>query len=63
LSEPGELPRILFLLTDGGVNNTVMVVNLIEKNASNTRVFSVGIGNGCSTKLIAQATEKGRGKF
>ena len=58
-----NLPRSLFLLTDGGVSNTDSVVNLIRINNSHTRVFCLGIGNGCSQELIVQGANAGKGQY
>jgi len=55
-------PRFIFLLTDGGVSNTYHVIQLIEENSDRARVFTVGIGNGCSPELITKAALYGKGK-
>ena len=60
-----QLQRIIFLLTDGDVNNSEDVLKLIDESAqhSQVRVFSVGIGNGCSTSLVQQAAFLGKGNY
>jgi len=55
-------PRYIFLLTDGGVTNTPQVLSLIKKNNTKARVFTVGIGNGCSPELITKGALFGKGK-
>lgn len=44
--------RQLFLITDGDVGNTNEVINLVNLNKYNSRVFTVGIGEGASTALV-----------
>ena len=55
-------PRFIFLLTDGEVENTYEVLNLIKENVNAARVFSIGIGSDCSQTLITQSAINGRGK-
>ena len=55
--------RTLFLITDGDVNNTQQIISSIEKNSQDNRVYTLGIGNGCSTELIKSAATAGKGKF
>jgi len=57
-----DYPRSLFLLTDGGVSNTNQVLDLIRKNNTKAKTFTIGIGNGCSQELITQGAVCGRGK-
>ncbi|KAK2846959.1 hypothetical protein Q5P01_009958 [Channa striata] len=53
-------PRQLFVFTDGEVENTKEILNLVKKNSSSHRCFSFGIGEGASSALInALATEGG----
>ena len=59
--KPG-LSRQIFLLTDGGVSNIDEVVGAVATNASNTRVFTFGIGLGVSTALVNKVAKAGRGK-
>jgi uncharacterized protein YegL len=63
----GKIPnyqRTIFLLTDGSVGNSDEVVERVRKNSQNNqaRVFSIGIGNGCSETFIRRTAEVGRGK-
>jgi len=55
-------PRFIFLLTDGAVSNTHQVLELIKNNDEKARVFTIGIGNGCSPMLITTGALYGRGK-
>ena len=41
--------RDVILLTDGAVSNTDYILEIVAENSQNFRVFSVGIGSGCST--------------
>lgn len=54
--------RTLFLITDGAVNNAEEITNSIQKNSQYNRVYTLGIGNGCSTELIRSAAIEGKGK-
>lgn len=38
------VPRQIFLMTDGDVTNTKQCIDVVKKNANNTRVFTFGIG-------------------
>lgn len=57
--------RIVFLLTDGSVSNSDEVVELIQKSAAGNkiRVFSIGIGNGCSEVFIRNTAKAGHGRY
>ncbi len=45
-------PKQLFLLTDGEVDNTGKVINLVRSNVKYARVHTIGIGDGASEALI-----------
>ncbi len=47
-----NLERHIFLLTDGAVSNTQLVVDLIRKHSDTTKVHTFGIGQGVSTELV-----------
>lgn len=52
-SEPKEgIPRQLFILTDGEVNNPQECISAVKKNANTTRVFTFGIGTDASKELV-----------
>jgi hypothetical protein len=59
------LDRHLFLLTDGAVSNTELVVDLIRQHSVNggTKVHTFGIGSGVSTELVKRAAMAGCGHF
>ena len=63
LMRPGhpEIPRQLFVLTDGEVTNTEAVLRLIHQHASTTRVFAFGIGAGASHYLVKGMARAGNG--
>lgn len=54
--------RQLFVLTDGEVTNTDEIKKLVSSNASNTRVFSFGLGDTNSRSLINGIAAAGNGK-
>jgi len=56
--------RNIFLLTDGSVRNPDGVIKLIEQNCkeNQSKVFTVGVGNGCSSYLVTKAAKAGQGK-
>lgn len=58
-----NLPRHVYLLTDGAVYNTQHVVDLIRKNNKNNKVHTFGIGNGVSTELIKNCALAGFGHY
>lgn len=57
--------RHIFLLTDGAVNNTKIVVKLIRDNykGGETRMHTFGIGSGVSTELVKNSAMAGQGHF
>ncbi|KAI4587968.1 hypothetical protein MJG53_002376 [Ovis ammon polii x Ovis aries] len=58
-------PRLLFLITDGAVNNTGKVLELVRNHAFSTRCYSFGIGpNVCHRLVKGLATvSKGSAEF
>eukprot|EP00347_Sterkiella_histriomuscorum_P015189 403357978 len=58
-----ELPRHLYLLTDGEVNDTKKVVDMIKFHSDTTKVHCFGIGDGVSSELIQNAALAGKGHY
>lgn len=56
-----ELPRQVFLLTDGQVSNTEAVIKLVRRHSDTTRVFTFGIGAGASHHLVRGIARAGGG--
>ncbi|XP_028615755.1 von Willebrand factor A domain-containing protein 5B1 isoform X2 [Grammomys surdaster] len=58
-------PRLLFLITDGSVNNTGKVLELVRNHASSTRCYSFGIGPKVCYRLIKglASVSKGSAEF
>ncbi|XP_078102751.1 von Willebrand factor A domain-containing protein 5A-like isoform X2 [Sander vitreus] len=54
-------PRQLFVFTDGEVDNTKEVINLVKRNSGSHRCFSFGIGEGASSALINGLAKEGGG--
>ena len=57
-----ELPRQLFVLTDGEMTNTDAVIALAAAHAGDARVFAFGIGAGSSSHLVKGLARAGRGE-
>ena len=57
-----ELPKHIYLLTDGCVENTDDILNLIYSYKSKVTLNAIGIGSDVSTELIIEAAKFGRGK-
>ena len=53
-----NLPRNIFLLTDGAVDNENEVLNLIEENNSKFTIFSIGIGEDFDEDLIKNGIQR-----
>jgi len=64
LSSPmiNNLPRQLFVITDGQVSNSKKIFNLISKHSHNTRVFTFGIGDRVSHHLVNGMARAGCGE-
>ena len=57
-------PTNIFILTDGAVSNPNDVINLVnEKKNGSTRVYTLGIGNGCSRYLVEKTAIIGNGLY
>merc|ERR1711976_492395 len=53
--------RQIFVITDGGIKNQDETLKLVADNSNENRVFSFGIGSGCSTALVNGLAEQGKG--
>ena len=58
-----KLPKNIFLLTDGEIDDKRETLELIEKNSSKFSIFSIGIGNSFDKDLIKNAGIIGKGGF
>ncbi len=56
-----EFPRIIFVLTDGNVENTEEVLKLVRTQAKTTRCFAIGLGADADEKLVNGLAKAGRG--
>jgi hypothetical protein len=56
-----ELPRQIVVLTDGQVSNTDAVLALVAAHATDTRLFTFGIGAGASEHLVRGLARAGGG--
>ena len=57
------LPKNIFLLTDGEIENKNQTLNLIEKKSNDFAVHSIGIGSSFDEDLIKNAGIIGKGSF
>ncbi|XP_033642067.1 von Willebrand factor A domain-containing protein 5B1-like [Asterias rubens] len=55
-------PRQLFVLTDGGVNNTGDILDLVRSHNRQTRVHTFGVGENVSKRLVKGMARAGRGR-
>ncbi|KAI5056919.1 hypothetical protein GOP47_0028737 [Adiantum capillus-veneris] len=55
-------PRQIFLLTDAQVSNVDSLLGLVSKHGTNSRVFTVGIGNCPDRSLCKRIAQAGNGK-
>ena len=58
-----ELTREIYLLTDGAVDNTADILNLIKTKRGSTRVHTFGIGDGASSELVIGCAVAGSGNY
>ena len=63
---PKDYKKRIFILTDGTVGNTQQIVdyckNICGNNSDDIKVFTFGIGDGCSVDLCKRVAEAGRGE-
>ena len=58
-----NLPKNIFLLTDGEIVDKDRTLNLIEKNSPNFSIYSIGIGGHFDEDLIKNAGILGKGNY
>ena len=58
-----NLPRNIFLLTDGEINDKEKTLDLIDKYSSKYFIYSIGIGNSFDKDLIKNAGIIGKGGY
>jgi hypothetical protein len=58
-----KLPRNIFLLTDGDIDNKKDTLAIIEKNSDNYSIYSIGIGKYFDKDLIKNAGIIGKGNY
>ena len=58
-----NLPKNIFLLTDGEIDDKKKTLALIEKNNSKFTIYSIGIGNDFDEDLIKNAGIIGKGNY
>ena len=58
-----QLPKNIFLLTDGEIEDKDKVLDIIEINSLEYRIFSIGIGNYFDKDLIKNAGIMGKGYY
>ena len=58
-----KLPKYIFLLTDGEIEDKSLTLELIEKNNSIYSIYSIGIGNDFDEDLIKKAGIIGKGNY
>jgi Ca-activated chloride channel family protein len=61
-SNTSVLSQIIFI-TDGSVSNERSLMQLINKNIQNSRLFTVGIGSAPNSYFMTEAAKMGRGTF
>ena len=55
------LARQVFILTDGQVSNSTTCIDLVRKNSSTNRVFTLGIGSSADRHLVKGMARAGMG--
>ena len=56
-----KYPRNIFVLTDGEIHDTELVMKKVRENNNFTRVHSFGIGDRVSTYLVKELSKAGLG--
>jgi hypothetical protein len=58
-----NFPRIVFILTDGGVDNREGTVDLVKRNAEYCNVHVLGISSGVDRTLVENVAKAGNGNL
>ena len=58
-----KLPKNIFLLTDGAVDDKENTLKIIEENSNVFRIYSIGIGSDFDDDLIKNAGVLGKGNY
>lgn len=59
-----DYPTNIFILTDGAVDRPDELIKFVEeKKSGSIRVYTLGIGDGCSKYLIEKAATVGNGLY
>ena len=58
-----KMPRNIFLLTDGAIEDKNEALSIIEKNNDKYSIYSIGIGSGFDKDLIKNAGIIGKGNY
>ena len=58
-----KLPKNIFLLTDGAVDDKEQTLKIIEENSNVFRIYSIGIGSDFDDDLIKNAGVLGKGNY
>ena len=61
LEETINLPKAIFILTDGAIKNKQKTLELIKNNSNKYSVYSIGLGNKFDKDLIKKAGIMGKG--
>jgi len=56
-----DFPRQVFLITDGDVNNTAEVIDVVKTSVGDCRVFTLGIGADACRRLVTGLARAGNG--
>ena len=59
--DPNRL-RIVCFMTDGYVGNDMQIIDAVQKNLGNARLFSFGVGNSVNRFLLDNMARMGRGE-
>eukprot|EP00088_Acartia_fossae_P063718 TRINITY_DN7790_c0_g1_i13.p1 TRINITY_DN7790_c0_g1~~TRINITY_DN7790_c0_g1_i13.p1 ORF type:complete len:839 (-),score=227.84 TRINITY_DN7790_c0_g1_i13:710-3172(-) len=61
LEEKTELPRRIFVLTDGSVSNSMECIKVARRHNKTARVFALGIGSAADRHLVKGLARAGNG--